>query len=209
MITKDTIQPLIDKDDKLPPLAALAHFIIAGKLSIIDTEHNDDETIQSLYRLAMDIFPCDVRDGDGFEPAITALNEMGQQFKKITKEIPSNPNRAVAYSEDGEAYCIKMKRKFDEAMDGNRAVTPMYESEVPKCNLTNDTTYNEINSQKRKDQLIKFVDEFKVALNGRRMNWHDCWKEGRSHGIITHYTNYEVMKNAYHRAKQQHSLPSL
>jgi hypothetical protein len=38
MITKDTIQPLIDKDDKLPPLAALPHFIIAGKLSIIDTE---------------------------------------------------------------------------------------------------------------------------------------------------------------------------
>ncbi|KAI9486790.1 MAG: hypothetical protein EXX96DRAFT_593258 [Benjaminiella poitrasii] len=149
----------------------------------------------------MDIFPCD--------PATTVLNEMGQQFKKITKEIPSNPNRAVTYSEDGKAYCIKMKKKFDEAMDGNRAVTLMYEPEVPKYDLTNDTTHNEINSQECKYQLIKFLDEFKAALNGRRMNWHDCWKKGRRYGIITHYTNYEVMKTAYHRAKQQHSLPSL
>ncbi|ORZ12007.1 hypothetical protein BCR42DRAFT_99454 [Absidia repens] len=97
---------------------------------------------------------------------------MGQQFKKITNVISSHPNRAVIYSEDGEAYCVKMKRKFDEAMDGNRAVTPMDEPEVPNRNPT-----NEHNSQR--DQLIQFVDGFKTASNGRRMNWHDCWMDGR------------------------------
>ncbi|KAI8388493.1 uncharacterized protein BYT42DRAFT_592394 [Radiomyces spectabilis] len=145
----------------------------------------------------MDIFPCDVRDDGGFEPAITALNEMGQQFKKITKEIPSNLSLLHQNEEE-------IRRGNGRQPCSN---THVRTCEVPKCNLTNDTTHNEINSQKRKDQLIKFVDEFKVALNGRRMNWHDCWKEARSHGIIMHYTNYEVMKNAYHRAKQQHSLP--
>jgi hypothetical protein len=117
----------------------------------------------------MDTFLCDARNGNGFEPAITAFNELRQQFKEITKEIPPNPNRAFTYSKDGGAYCIKMKRKFDEAMHVNRAVNPMYEPEVPKYDLTNDTTDNE----------IKFVNEFKIALNAHRMNWHDLL-EGRT-----------------------------
>ncbi|KAI8369429.1 uncharacterized protein BYT42DRAFT_502829, partial [Radiomyces spectabilis] len=147
------------------------------------------------------------------EPVVPVLNEMGQQYRKITKHISSNPKRATTYSEDGEAYCIKMKRKFYEATNKNDAVTPMYEPKGPDFNFTNDThnaTHDDVTaSQERKDQLIRFVDELKKSLDSRRMNWFDCWKEGRSRGIVLQYTNYEVMKNAYIGRSRNTLNPSL
>ncbi|CAO3617517.1 unnamed protein product [Cunninghamella blakesleeana] len=199
LITKDSIESTVNKmNEHMNPIVAFAHFLISGQQSIISIDRRDDPTIIKLYSVAKELMD----DGNNLEDkALSALRTVcsatHDQFVKISDTIIEKPNLALQYANAGHLYSDTLKRKYDQmafsSSSPGKSITPMEESE--EINSKSNPQLN-LSSEK----LIKFVNTYKE--NYRRMNWDNCWAEGRDIGLFEEYGNGTSLKTVYYRMKK-------
>ncbi|KAI8074835.1 hypothetical protein BC940DRAFT_328464 [Gongronella butleri] len=120
IITTSSLIPVLERTNlPLPPLGALAHFIIANKTFILDIERSDDETIQRLFALALQKFGKSPRaitdDVSAVESAIGVFEQARRLFEKVQLNN-KKPELAKVHAENGAQFCQKMKQRFQDAM---------------------------------------------------------------------------------------------
>ncbi|ORE05767.1 hypothetical protein BCV72DRAFT_192889, partial [Rhizopus microsporus var. microsporus] len=87
-LTKDSIMDLVNADEPLPPLAAVAHFLISGEPSIIGNSRWDDEHIKLLYQLSMEVATQDgTQESSRLDTLKRVCVDTHDQFEKIVKYV--------------------------------------------------------------------------------------------------------------------------
>ncbi|KAG0163382.1 hypothetical protein DFQ28_003767 [Apophysomyces sp. BC1034] len=203
MVTRNSIAEFVDptSNDDLHPLVALTYFLTAGQRNILSLNHWEDPAIINLFKKAKEIVHRNAEPEDNKVEALqTVCEATEQQFSKIIRDLRSNPDRAMAYAKAGYGYSSRLKRKYAEMAEreeeGSQTTSPM--AEPPELALPADDSQN---TKLENDILIKFVDDYISKLTGR-MNWANCFEEGKQQGLFRRYINSASLKATYYRLKK-------
>lgn len=178
-ISAETISPYLNQQP-LHPLNALGHFLTAQKLSILDIEKKEDETIKMLYEIAARVFRDEAADEEARQNAIDTI------CSKSTSQL----NRAMSFLLEDVPEPNSQKRTRDCLQDGLNLIEELHTkyraSSSPSVRIPANNDW-------------QFIDNYKKE-HGTKMNWTTCYEAGKNIGLFSKYTSLKSVQAAYYRA---------
>lgn len=173
------------KNAPLQKLAAFGHFLTQKKRCILWIDKKHDATIQLLYQIAKDKFENECQVEEEKLMVIQDLYYKGnKQFRKIAdcaKMVIQWTNFFDSQERKFSSQC-RETTPIEDTPDVSDLSAPSYQSNVV---CMGDETY---------------VENFMSKLTGR-MNWDNCYKQGRENGSFMNYNNWKSIKAAYNGRK--------
>ncbi|KAI8079227.1 hypothetical protein BDF21DRAFT_383354 [Thamnidium elegans] len=175
----DSIASLIQVP--MPKMIALIHFLTQQEKHIAALDEYMDSTLQKIYRIAFQIFTCELNSKVIQDVEIESFcDAVASQFKKVIHNNTLNDEisqkRIEKYAEDGVSFAENFKRRCIGEGE-SVCVTPIQTTES-------------------KDFI--FIKEF-MKQNQGKMKWLPCYDEGIEKGLFGRFASYSTLKMAFHR----------
>ncbi|ORX42602.1 hypothetical protein DM01DRAFT_1330070 [Hesseltinella vesiculosa] len=186
----------------LHPLAALGHFLIEQKPSILNIAAKDDPTIQLLYGIAKRVFGDEAAKEDARHDAIS----------NICSKATSQFNLAMSLLAEDVPDARAQKRTRDCLNDGLELMDKLHTkyANVPSSSTTNDSTRFQNTTNEQPEPPLpsgnndwQFVDNYR-SQHGTKMDWVGCYQAGKAVGFFSKYTSMKSVQAAYYRANSKH-----
>ncbi|KAI7881389.1 hypothetical protein K492DRAFT_161632 [Lichtheimia hyalospora FSU 10163] len=192
------------------PLVALVYVLTQQQTCLISLEHKDDDTVQLLYKIAKDAMKDKIEPQDrSVDVLLDVCTQVKKQFQKIVDEVNEegelDPNRIKAYAADGALYsesCIRKYQGPTSPSSSMPAPPDLPENVTPTRSSQTVDRSRTIPAEPRKgdmDVVVEFIDKRK-RLN-KRMDWLQCYREGRAKGYFTKYKNHQSLKASFNSRK--------
>ncbi|KAI7901403.1 uncharacterized protein BX663DRAFT_553206 [Cokeromyces recurvatus] len=167
-------------NEPLDPLVALEYVFMKQKCSLLGLElRNDDTTVKLLYLVAKEVLDREVRPHEAIIDVLTDV--CAQKCKSSSKEFWKQSTK-MGHPLRGHTCLHKYKRQCSSSESLMKQ--PLDLPEDPE----------------KREHDLDVVTEFvtKYMKTHKRMNWRECYDEGRANGYFKKYKDANTLKVTYH-----------
>lgn len=198
-------------NEPLDPLAALEYVFMKQKCSLLGLELRNDATVKQLYLVAKEVLDREVRPHEATVVVLADVCAQTQkQFKRILEAIdedgPSS-KRARKYAGMGIMYtetCLHKYKRQCSSESSMKQPLDLSEGVSPTVGRQEVQVMSIIEPEKQKrdlDVVAEFITEY--MKTNKRMNWRQCYDEGRADGYYKNYKDANTLKATYHQVRSK------
>lgn len=176
----DSIASHLSNNLVLTPIIALSYFLSSQQRSIISLDEHEDSELRNIYKIAYRVF-------SQFTDTEASLTDL---VNGVIDKTNMQFGKSMACAEDNSSLPLsKIKAYASNGIDFSEKRRKLYFSK-------DEIVVTLVEVAESAD--LHFVKKFKNNLNGKEINWSDCYTSGKKEGLFQIFGSHLSVKDACH-----------